>query len=464
MTPPDLSAASHRVPRELLERYATNVPRYTSYPTAPSWRDAPTQQELAELLSRPSSRPLSLYVHLPFCGKLCFYCGCNMMITRDHALVERYLRALEMEAEQVAALGRSAQPVTQLHWGGGTPTHLDCEQLTRVHQALAKRFSIAKDAERSIEVHPPVTTEPQLETLAELGFNRVSMGVQDFDPRVQKTINRPQPFEQTRELILACRRLGYLSVNVDLMYGLPHQTVESFGATLDRVAELRPDRLALFGYAHVPSLKPHQKLLAAAGLPSPSERLDIFESAVERLLDLGYRYIGLDHFARADDELAMAQAQGTLRRNFMGYTTCAETDLLAFGASSISDLEGVYLQNLRDVHAYMAQVEHGLLPATRGTHLSEDDLIRRDVIHGLFCRLELDKDALAERHGVDVDIYFADELRRLAPLEEDGLVVREPERIRVTPRGQVLLRNIAAIFDAYLRRPAEQPRPMSQAV
>jgi oxygen-independent coproporphyrinogen-3 oxidase len=463
MTPRDLSPASHRVPRELLERYATNVPRYTSYPTAPSWRDTPSQAELEALLRRPSPRPLSLYVHLPFCRKLCFYCGCNMMVTRNQALVERYLRALETEIERVAALGRSEQPVTQIHWGGGTPTYLDCDQLTRVYRALAKHFPIRDGAEISIEVHPPVTTELQLQTLRDLGFNRVSMGVQDFDPRVQKAVNRPQPFEQTRDLILACRRMGYLSVNVDLMYGLPHQTVKSFGATLDRLEELRPDRLALFGYAHVPSLKPHQKLLSAQGLPVPSERLDIFESAVERLLNMGYRYIGLDHFALEDDELAVAQGEGLLQRNFMGYTTCAETDLLAFGASSISDLEGVYLQNAREVPNYLERVESGLLPVTRGTRLTDDDVLRREVIHRLFCRLELDKDELAVRHGVDVDTYFADELHRLAPLEADGLISRERDRLRVTPRGQVLLRNIAAVFDAHLRRPAE-PRPMSQAV
>lgn len=453
-----------RVSRDLLARYGGAIPRYTSYPTAPVWRALGPDEAENVLKSRAESdEPLSVYVHLPFCRKLCFYCGCTMMVTRSNNLVERYLSALEQEIARVGkVLGK--RKVVQLHWGGGTPTYLNPEQLTRVHNAISAQFQFTPDAEQSIEIHPPVTTFEQMKTLRKLGFNRVSMGVQDFDREVQEAVNRIQPFEQTRDLVKASRDLGFRSVNIDLMYGLPHQTVEKFAATLDKVAELRPDRVALFGYAHLPQLKPHQKLIDAKALPVPDARVSIFESAVERLMAIGYRYIGLDHFALEEDDLSKAQQDGTLRRDFMGYTTCAESELIAFGASSISEIGGAYLQNQKTVTGYIEAVEKGGLPTDRGMQLSADDLARQKIIHDIFCRLEVDTRRLGQRLGVDFDSTYADELQRLQPLAADGLIELSPGHIKIKPTGQILLRNVAAVFDAYLRKPSEKQIAFSRAV
>ncbi|MEW5855153.1 MAG: oxygen-independent coproporphyrinogen III oxidase [Myxococcota bacterium] len=456
-----VAAKVPQLPADVLARYSTTAPRYTSYPTALVWRDLP-ETEALDVLDRASrtKQPLSLYAHLPFCWKLCYYCGCNMMVTRNPKLVERYLAALTTE------IGRATlehRPVTQIHWGGGTPTYLNSEQLTRLFNAMAERFKITPDAEISIEVHPPVTTLEQVKTLARLGFNRVSMGVQDFDPVVQEAVHRIQPFEQTRDLIQACRDAGFRGVSIDLMYGLPHQTPTTFQQTLDKVEQLRPDRIALFGYAHMPWIKPHQSLIQASALPTPPHRLELFRGATARLLSLGYEYVGLDHFALPHDELVVARSKGKLQRNFMGYTTQAGTDLLAFGASSISDVHGAYLQNAREVPEYMNLVESNRLPITRGMTLSQDDLIRRDLIQALFCQLSVDKARFSALHGISFDEYFAPELRKLAPLQEDGLVELHPESVSITPTGQMLLRNIAYAFDAYAREPGA-PGRYSQTV
>ncbi|MBS2032464.1 MAG: oxygen-independent coproporphyrinogen III oxidase [Deltaproteobacteria bacterium] len=459
-----MTTSSTHAPPELLARYGGAVPRYTSYPTAPSWRPlAPSETEAVLARAQRDEGPLSLYAHLPFCKKLCFYCGCNMMVTRSSSLVDSYLAAIEQE---IATLGArfGHREVVQLHWGGGTPTFLEAAQLAHLHAAFARAFRIAPDAEQSIEIHPPVTTFEQLEVLRSCGFNRVSMGVQDFDARVQLAVNRIQPFTQTQALIDRARQLGFKSVNVDLMYGLPHQSVESFGVTLDRIGELRPDRIALFGYAHLPQLKPHQKLIPADALPVPSRRLAIFESAVERLFALGYRHIGLDHFALPSDDLPIAQEAGTLRRDFMGYTTCAESELLAFGASAISDLGGAYLQNAKEVKGYIDAISAGRGAVDRGALLSRDDLQRRAIIQALFCQRELDTQRLGGKLGVRFDDAFTPELARLATLAQDGLVELAPGRIRVTALGQVFLRNIAAVFDAYLRAPEGGRTAMSKAI
>jgi oxygen-independent coproporphyrinogen III oxidase len=411
-----------------------------------------SEADAREALSR-SSRPLSLYVHVPFCRKLCFYCGCNMLVTRNAALVEQYLRALETEVELVASLLPRIPDVVQLHLGGGTPTYLEPSQLARLVQALRKHFHWGPGAEASIEVHPPVTTAEQMTTLAQLGFNRVSMGVQDFDPVVQRRVNRIQPWEQTRDLVRTCRDVGFTSVNVDLMYGLPKQTVDGFMGTLDRIEELRPDRIALFGYAHVPSLKKRQGQFSSEELPSAELRLALFEKSLARLQDAGYRYIGLDHFALPGDELWQARANGTLRRNFMGYTTCAETDVLAFGPSAISDIGGAYLQNEREVHRWAKRLEDGGLAISRGHQLSFEDGARRDVISQLFCQLEVDFDVVARRYPGVFDAGFQQEWSAIERLERDGLVHREENRLRVSPDGQLLLRTVASALDPYFRTP-----------
>jgi oxygen-independent coproporphyrinogen-3 oxidase len=399
---------------------------------------------------------VSLYVHVPFCRKLCFYCGCNMLVTQRQDLVERYLQALEIEVREVAKLLPQNPEVVQLHLGGGTPTYLDVAQLTRLVDILRTHLPFGKKIEASIEVHPPVTSFAQVRTLAELGFDRLSMGVQDFDPEVQQRVNRPQPFEQTRDLISCARAAGMNSINVDLMYGLPLQTAERFAKTLDLVEQLRPDRIALFGYAHMPSLKKHQKAINAAELPGGDERLKILELAITRLTATGYRYIGLDHFALENDELVHAQDAGTLRRNFMGYTTCAQTDMLAFGPSAISEVQGGFVQNAREVHDWAARLESGKLPVVRGWQSSADDEIRAELIAQLFCGLELDTAAFGRAHQLDFDQTFARELSALGELEHDGLVQRAPGKIRITPVGQLLLRNVAAVFDAWLPKPSER--------
>lgn len=457
------------LPRDILAKYNTSGPRYTSYPTAPEWSDGFGAEKALEVLKENQEArfdvALSLYVHLPFCHKLCYYCGCNMQVTKDQDLVSRYLTALEREIELVAAqIDTSRRQVVQIHWGGGTPTFLKPEQLTRVFHALERSFDLAPEAEVSIEVHPPVTTFEQLETLRTLGFNRLSMGIQDFDPVVQEAVNRIQPFEQTRDLIAHARSLGFLSVNTDLMYGLPHQTVERFQGTLGLVEQLRPDRIALFNFAYLPWLKPHHKLIKENTLPPADEKIAIFELAIASLIRQGYRYIGMDHFALPDDELSVAQSDRTLRRNFMGYTTCADSDLLAFGVTSISDLDAAYLANARKVDDYMQLCNESTLPTQRGMVLSADDRLRRDVINRLICHCYLDKAEIERLHGISFDATFQSELLKLVPLAADGLLEIGERTLKVTPRGQLLLRNICMVFDAYLAKPSAGERKFSKTV
>lgn len=435
----------------LLERYGRiPVPRYTSYPPANHWDASFGEPQAREAFGRVGARAASIYVHVPFCRKLCYYCGCNMLVTRSESLVERYLRALEVELDRVTSLLSSRPEIVQVHLGGGTPTYLDPDQLTHLAEAIQARLPWSPGIEASIEIHPAVTSIEQIRTLGRLGFNRVSMGIQDFDPAVQKRVNRRQSFEETRDLIVEARTQGFVSVNVDLMYGLPLQTVDRFQRTLDRIEELRPDRIALFGYAHVPSMKKHQGLFEAEELPGATERLALLETSVQRLLAAGYVHVGLDHFALEDDELCRARAAGTLRRNFMGYTTCADSDVLAFGPSAISEVRGTYVQNARDVHDWARFLERGCLAAVRGHRPSDEDLARSALIMALFCSLEVDIGAIRTRYpGTLRDLTH--EEQELARLEDDGLVVREAERIRITPRGQLLLRSVAAPFDTYHR-------------
>ncbi|HMU39783.1 MAG TPA: oxygen-independent coproporphyrinogen III oxidase [Pseudomonadota bacterium] len=449
----------------LLDRYGQKpLPRYTSYPPANLWHEA-TEELAIRALSSVGRRPLSLYIHIPFCHKLCLYCGCNMMVTQKQDLVERYISALEREVERAVSFlpPIPIRPeIVQIHIGGGTPTYLSSAQLERVWRLLSSHFRIEKGIEASIEVHPPVTTHEQLECLSSLGFNRISMGVQDFDPIVQKRVNRPQPYEQTRDLIEASRHLGFQSVNVDLMYGLPLQTTERFAHTLDCIQSLMPDRIALFGYAHMPAIRKHQAVFLSSELPDSKTRAALFESALTRLLSLGYVYVGLDHFVLPGDELLAAREIGQLRRNFMGYTTCKQSDVLAFGSSSISEIGPYYFQNARDVKPYCEHVEQNSLPVHRGYSLNRQDVIRRDLIMQLLCNLKLDFRAFSDEHGIAFRDFFANELQQLHALCQDGLCKIEQDTLHILPPGQLLLRVVASVFDETLSKPA--PRHHAAAV
>ena len=450
---------------DLLRRYDRPGPRYTSYPTAPQFHAGFGEKELREVAAAsngdPIPRRLSLYVHVPFCESPCFYCGCNRIITRDKARGEAYLARLYREIALTAGLFDRDREVIQLHFGGGTPNFLSPAQLRDVVDTLRShfRFSDAADRDISIELDPRFVDADDIAALGKIGFNRASFGVQDFDPAVQEAVNRIQSVEQTRAVIDACRGNGFRSVNVDLIYGLPNQTPDGFARTLDTVAEMRPDRVAVYGYAHMPHLFKPQKQLDASLLPSGETKLALLQLAIEQLTAAGYLYIGMDHFALPDDELALAQARGGLHRNFMGYTTHADSDLVGLGVSAISHIGDSFSQNPRDLPSWQAALDEGRLPVFRGMRLNEDDQLRADLIQQLMCQGEIPVAALERRYAIDFAEYFALALDRLAPLAEDGLVRVEEQRIVVTSRGRLLLRNIAMCFDHYLDQPATVATP-----
>ena len=450
---------------DLLRRYDRPGPRYTSYPTAPQFHAGFGERELREVATAsngdPIPRRLSLYVHVPFCESPCFYCGCNRIITRDKARGEAYLARLYREIALTAGLFDRDREVIQLHFGGGTPNFLSPAQLRDVVDTLRShfRFSDAADRDISIELDPRFVDADDIAALGKIGFNRASFGVQDFDPAVQEAVNRIQSVEQTRAVIDACRGNGFRSVNVDLIYGLPNQTPDGFARTLDTVAEMRPDRVAVYGYAHMPHLFKPQKQLDASLLPSGETKLALLQLAIEKLTAAGYLYIGMDHFALPDDELALAQARGGLHRNFMGYTTHADSDLVGLGVSAISHIGDSFSQNPRDLPSWQAALDEGRLPVFRGMRLNEDDQLRADLIQQLMCQGEIPVAALERRYAIDFAEYFALALDRLAPLAEDGLVRVEEQRIVVTSRGRLLLRNIAMCFDHYLDQPATVATP-----
>jgi oxygen-independent coproporphyrinogen-3 oxidase len=438
------------VDQDLVLRMARPGPRYTSYPTAPEWRDDFGDGDGRAALARAAERarePLALYVHLPFCERLCLFCGCTVEITRRAERVERYLETLETEIARAAELLGERRAALQLHLGGGTPTHLTPEQLVRLHRAIAGHFELAPDAEISIEVHPRVTTAAHVDALAELGFRRISLGVQDLDPIVQAAVRRDQTAQQTIELVRYARQRGFTGVNLDLMYGLPAQTEATFAATLDAVAAMRPDRLAVYAYAHVPWLKPAQRALERADLPGPLERARLFLLALERLGTTGYEVIGLDHFALRDDPLYQSLEDGTLHRNFMGYTAHPAAESVAFGMSAIGDLGGAFLQNARDTRDWEQRVQSGRLGTARGLWRSRDDELRRAAIQSIMCRMRLDQDELERAFG---PVDFAAEWRALEPLARQGLCTLEPRRLTVLPLGRLFLRHLAMVFDAYL--------------
>jgi len=438
----------------ILPRYATDGPRYTSYPTAPVWSEAYGPDELRAELGRRDVEPadgLSLYVHVPFCDALCHFCACNKLITRNHGLAAGYLDAVARELAAVREALAVPRPATQQHWGGGTPTWLAPDELRALHRSVTDAFPMAPGAELSIEVDPRVTSAGHVEALRECGFNRLSMGVQDFDPRVQEAVHRIQTATATGALVRQARDAGFASVNFDLIYGLPYQTEASFAATLDGVLDLAPDRLALYSYAHVTWLAKQQRGFERKDLPDAQTKLRILLLAIRRLLAAGYRFIGLDHFARPEDELSRALADRTLRRNFMGHTTQAGVDLLGFGPSAISELRGAYAQSEREVPAWEAAVRAGGLATRRGHALSPDDRERRWAIGRILCHGELRASEFAAEFGRPFAEVYAAELRALEPAAADGLVAIGPDAsLRVTPLGRLLVRNLAMAFDAYL--------------
>ena len=451
--------------RELLPRYVKPLPRYTSYPTAPEWSETFGPSELREQLGRIEG-DVSLYVHVPFCRSLCHFCACNRIVTRDPKLPERYLDALGREIARVRRELPAGVGARQLHLGGGTPTHLSPTQLRRLVDMVSASFPIRPDAEISIEVDPRVTTGSHVDAIAACGFSRVSLGVQDFSPVVQEAIHRIQPFEVTSGLVSSLRSVGVSSIGFDLIYGLPFQTIDSFNRTLDDVIGLSPDRIAIYSYAHVTWVAKQQRSFERKDLPDPGRKLELFLLALRRLVDAGYVYVGLDHFARPDDDLARALARGDLHRNFMGHTTHVGGDLLGFGPSGISELAEAYAQNVRDLEDWEDRLGRGSFPTLRGHRLSEDDVERRYVISQILCSGKLDAERYTERFGRRFAHRFAPELARLVPLEEDGLLCGKADGgFELSLVGRILARNVASVFDAYLHAVDERPtRQFSQSV
>jgi oxygen-independent coproporphyrinogen-3 oxidase len=440
---------------ELIKKYDRPGPRYTSYPTAPEWTEAFGATQYVEHLARADAAggPLSIYVHLPFCREMCRFCGCNVIATHDRSRADAYLDLLEKEVALVAAKLPRRRTATQLHWGGGTPTFLDEKQLVRCHEIIARQFEFSKDAEKAIEIDPAITTRSQVETLAKLGFNRISMGVQDFDSKVQETVGRIQGEKETADLVAAARENGFGGVNLDLIYGLPYQTPETWQDTLRRIIAIRPDRMAVFGFAFVPWLKPHQRLLPQEALPKTEQRVELFLAAVEAFTKAGYRLIGLDHFALESDELAKAQGAGYLYRNFQGYTIRPAADTVAFGMTSISDVGGAYAQNAHKLKDWGEQVAAGRIPVERGAAMTDDDVMRRFAINRVMCLLRLDLREIAEKFGPASRKALEENLASgVKELADDGLVKFDGDVLQVTPLGQLLVRNVALLFDAYLKK------------
>lgn len=445
---------------QLLRRYDRPGPRYTSYPTAPQFGTHFNEPMLREYIRRsnedPIPRQLSLYLHVPYCFSPCFYCGCNRIITRDFAKGRTYVERLVREIEEIGKLFDRDRDVVQIHLGGGTPNFLRPPELRELIESLGRHFHFSSSPRRdfSIELDPRFIEAGDVATYAELGFNRASLGVQDFDPEVQRAVNRVQSVEQTLQVIEDCRANGLRSVNVDLIYGLPKQTATGFERTLDTVLAVRPDRLAIYGYAHLPELFKPQRQIDSADLPIAEVKLGLLQLAVEKLSAAGYRYIGMDHFALPEDDLARAQAAGSLHRNFMGYTTHADCDLVGLGVSAISHIGDSFSQNPRDLTGWEIALDQGHLPVWRGRHLDADDVVRGDVIQQLMCQGEIDIGAIEQRHDIDFPTYFADSLARLQPLIADGLAQMDALRIAATSRGRLLLRIIATCFDRYLHQSA----------
>jgi oxygen-independent coproporphyrinogen-3 oxidase len=450
---------------DLVRKYNQPGPRYTSYPPATRFAPSFAKEVFLERIrenNETNAGDLSLYFHLPFCRSLCWYCGCTTIITTQQRKSASYLRLIDAETQVMRGRLNPDRKVVQLHFGGGTPTFLLPDELRELGWMIRRRFNISADAEFGVEIDPRRLTEDHVKALREIGVNRVSIGVQDHNPQVQLAIHRIQPREVTERAIQWARQAGIQMVNIDLIYGLPHQTPESFARTLDEIITLKPDRLAVFSYAHVPWIKPSQKILETESLPGAEMKLQLLKLTIERLTASGFDYIGMDHFAKPDDELTVAQKNKTLQRNFQGYSTRGNTDIYSFGISSISQAADAYWQNYKELDAYAGALGRGEAPIERGYVLTEDDIVRRKTIMRLMCDLELDYAALSAQTGVDASEYFANEIASFDDLEADGLVQRSADGLRITREGRLFIRNVAMRFDAYLPRQAE--RRFSQTV
>ncbi|WP_303785111.1 oxygen-independent coproporphyrinogen III oxidase [Azovibrio restrictus] len=447
---------------QIIRRFDVNGPRYTSYPTADRFVEAFGAEAAKLWLGKRNiggiSQPLSLYFHIPFCNTICYYCACNKIITKDHGRSAKYLKYMEKEiALQSASLDGEHEAI-QLHWGGGTPTFLSHDEMRQLMAATRRHFRLVEGGEFSIEVDPRKVDDATVTLLGELGFNRMSVGVQDFDEEVQRAINRIQTEEETGNVIRAARANGFKSISVDLIYGLPRQTVMGFNRTLERVIAMDPDRLSIYNYAHLPSLFKPQRRIAETDMPTADTRLQILALAIKKLTDAGYVYIGMDHFAKPDDELAVAQRQGRLHRNFQGYSTHADCDMLSFGISSISKVGPTYYQNVKTLDEYYDRLDAQLLPVFRGIELNADDILRRAIIQALMCHFELSIESIESAHLIDFKKYFASELEDLKEMQAAGLVKVDDEWITVQPPGRMLVRAISMVFDRYLRADRQRTR------
>ena len=445
---------------DLIKRYDKSGPRYTSYPTAVSFTPEFSEADYRNhaRLSNQAGGPLSLYFHIPFCDTICFYCACNKIATKDYSKTPTYLEHLYKEMDMQAELFDASRVVEQLHWGGGTPTFLKHHEIEALMAYTRKTFNLLDDdsGDYSIEIDPRSVSKETIKLLRDVGFNRFSLGVQDVDEKVQKAVNRIQPIKDTQAIIDACRENDAHSVSIDLIYGLPLQTVDGFAQTLQKAIEMNPDRMSIFNYAHLPHIFKPQRRINADELPSSEEKLEILQQSIETLTDAGYEYIGMDHFAKPDDELAIAQAEGSLHRNFQGYTTHAECDLVAMGVSSISSVHNSYSQNEKGIDGYYAAIQAAKLPIIRGLSLTADDVLRRGIIQQLSCHFKLDFKQVEQDHDLSFNDYFAIELDELVPMQADGLLSLWDQGIEVTPKGRMLIRNICMVFDDHLRQQTTQ--------
>ncbi len=441
---------------DLIKRYDKSGPRYTSYPTAVAFTPDFTEENFAQHAekSNQAGGPLSLYFHIPFCDTICFYCACNKIATKDYSKTPTYLEYLYKEMDMQAKLFDASRVVEQLHWGGGTPTFLKHHEIEALMAYTRKTFNLLNDdsGDYSIEIDPRSVSKDTIKLLRDVGFNRFSLGVQDVDEKVQIAVNRIQPIKDTQAIIDACRENNAHSVSIDLIYGLPLQTVEGFAQTLQTAIEMNPDRMSVFNYAHLPHIFKPQRRINADQLPSSEEKLEILQQSIETLTHAGYEYIGMDHFAKPNDELAIAQAEGSLHRNFQGYTTHAECDLVAMGVSSISSIHNSYSQNEKDIDGYYAAIKAGRLPIIRGLALTDDDVLRREIIQQLSCHFKLDFKCIEKQFTINFSEYFAIELKDLLPMQDDDLLTLSENNIQVTPRGRMLIRNICMVFDLHLRQ------------